>query len=116
MKIKIWIVTTCIPERGEGPCLPSPFGTEAEAEAYLESAMMEEWESAGIDEGEDVLPYPGDWRSAQERLKQFHSDGSWGTWQLTPHTIDIVDEMLVVTIKGGMVQSVSGILRTEIVD
>ena len=42
--MKIWIVSTCIPEPGEKPCIPSPFATEAEAEAYADARMREEWE------------------------------------------------------------------------
>ncbi|BCG83369.1 hypothetical protein [Mesorhizobium sp. 113-3-3] len=93
MKTKIWIVSTCTPERGEGPCLPEAFGTEEAADARLEEAMRDEWQIAGIfdEEGTGELPYPGDWREAQRRLHSFHEDGSWGTWQITAHLVDIGD-------------------------
>jgi hypothetical protein len=26
MKIRVWVFSTTIPERGEGPCMPSVFG------------------------------------------------------------------------------------------
>ncbi|BAV52546.1 Uncharacterized protein MLTONO_p0076 (plasmid) [Mesorhizobium loti] len=93
MKTKIWIVSTCTPERGEGPCLPEAFGTEEAADARLEEAMRDEWQIAGIfdEEGDGELPYPGDWREAQRRLNSFHEDGSWGTWQITAHLVEIGD-------------------------
>lgn len=87
-KVRLWIVSTCIPERGEDPCLPNVFASEAEAEAYADEMLRAEWDSAGIDESEDeLLPYPGDWRAAQERLVKFHDDGSWGKWAITSHEI-----------------------------
>lgn len=89
MEIQIWIVNTCIPEEGEKPCIPSPFGTEAEAEAYADEMMRGEWESSGVedDDGEPV-EYPGDWRAAQERLVEWNGPG-WGTWEITAHRVTI---------------------------
>ncbi|WP_420408673.1 hypothetical protein [Hoeflea sp.] len=91
MKTSIWIVTTTIPERGEGPCMPSPFGTEAEAEAYADEMMRAEWKSHGVDDDGDPAEYPGDWREAQRSILQTFNDGSWGEWQITKHTIEIPD-------------------------
>lgn len=108
MKIKVWVVTTCIPERGEGPCLPSVFGTEAEAEAYADEMLREEWEQYGpIDEEADdgtVLPYPGHWRDANDEIKRRIGDGSWGEWQITSHEIEI--GRLVAVVEGGMLSAV----------
>lgn len=89
MEIQIWIVNTCIPEEGEKPCIPSPFGTAAEAEAYADEMMRGEWESSGVedDDGEPV-EYPGDWREAQERLVEWNGPG-WGTWEITTHRVTI---------------------------
>jgi hypothetical protein len=93
MKTSIWIVTTTIPERGEPPCFPSPFATETEAEAYADEMMRAEWASHGPDDDEtgESLPYPGDWREAQDLILDFYNDGSWGQWQVTQHTIETPD-------------------------
>jgi hypothetical protein len=80
--------STTIPERGEGPCIPSVFGSDAEAEAYADRMLRDEWNAAAItDEADGAVPYPGDWRQAQDRLIKFHGDGSWGTWQITAHDV-----------------------------
>jgi hypothetical protein len=99
--MKIWIVTTCIPEPGEGPCIPSPFATEAEAEAYADKMMRDEWASHGPENERTGKRkrYPGDWREAQDIIAEHFSDGSWGTWQVTCHDVpdpvrDAAPEML----------------------
>lgn len=85
--MKIWIVSTCIPEPGEGPCIPSPFATEAEAEAYADKMMREEWETADPhDDADEPEPYPGDWREAQRRLVEWNGP-EWGTWEITVHDL-----------------------------
>jgi hypothetical protein len=65
MKISVWVVSTTIPERGEGPCLPSVFGSEANAEAYADKMLRGEWRAAAIadDDADDSMPYPGDFQS-----------------------------------------------------
>lgn len=86
----VFVVTTCIPDKGETPCLPSAFGTEAEALAYLEEMLTEEWEHHGpYDEAGARLPYPGNWQAAQDGILTEISDGSWGQWRLTSHPINI---------------------------
>ena len=91
MKVRVWIVSTTIPERGEGPCLPSVFGSEVEAEAHADKMLRDEWACAAVSDGEaeGAMPYPGDWREAQNRLIKFYGDGSWGTWEITVHDVDI---------------------------
>jgi hypothetical protein len=91
MRVKIWVVCTTIPERGEGPCLPALFGTAIEAEAYAETSLRDEWDASGMTDEETGVPaaYPGDWRSAQDRLMQFYGDGSWGTWEISAHEVEI---------------------------
>jgi hypothetical protein len=91
MKVKVWVVSTTIPERGEGPCMPFVFGSEVEAEAYADKMLRDEWTCAAISDGEadGAMPYPGDWREAQNRLVEFYGDGSWGTWEITGHDVDI---------------------------
>jgi hypothetical protein len=91
MKISVWVVSTTIPERGEGPCLPSVFGSEADAEAYADKMLRGEWSAAAIadDDTDDSMPYPGDWREAQDRLIKFYGVGSWGTWEITAHEVDV---------------------------
>lgn len=94
MKIKVWIVTTCIP--GEtSPCWPDAFGTEAEAERCADEQIRREWEINGPedDDGERA-PYPGDWRAAQETIIssriEDHGGERWGEWQITSHEIEVV--------------------------
>lgn len=85
--MKIWIVSTCIPEPGEKPCIPSPFATEAEAEAYADARMREEWEvSEPHDDADEPELYPGDWRAAQRRLVEWNGP-EWGTWEITVHDL-----------------------------
>lgn len=90
MKITVYVVNTCIPERGAEPCMPMVFSTEAGANAYADAMMRGEWANAGTetDDGQSE-PYPGDWRKAQERLAQNFDDGSWGTWEITTHHLDL---------------------------
>lgn len=89
-EITVFVVTTCIPDRGEGPCFPDVFGTEAEAVAYLEDMLKMEWALHGPTDEETgkCLPYPGDWSDAQDALVA-EFDGEWGQWQLTSHKIGV---------------------------
>jgi hypothetical protein len=91
MKITVWVVSTCIPERGAEPCQPLVFGTEAEAEVYADQMLRNEWEEYADwnDDGDKQLPYPGDWRAANDVLVRMVGDGSWGQWQITSHEIEI---------------------------
>lgn len=89
--ITVFVVTTCIPERGESPCIPDVFGTEKEAISHLEYMLRAEWEQHGEydeDTGER-LPYPGNWEDAQEKILAGFTDGSWGSWQLSSHVVVI---------------------------
>lgn len=106
MKITVWVVSTCIPERGEKPCMPSVFGTEAEAEAYADRALRDEWATNGPDDFEtgERLPYPGDWRKANDLIAAEHGDGSWGEYEITSHHVEIGS--LAVILDGGLVQGV----------
>ena len=90
MKITVWVVSTCIPERGEKPCQPAVFGSEDEAESYADEMLRGEWGTNGPDDetGERV-PYPENWRRANELIADLHDDGSWGEWEITSHQIDI---------------------------
>jgi hypothetical protein len=99
MKVRVWVVSTTIPERGEGPCIPSVFGSDAEAEAHADKMLRDEWNAAAItdEEADGAVPYPGDWREAQDRLVKFHGDGSWSTWQITAHEVEISQH----TVSGG---------------
>ena len=78
MKVRVWVVSTTIPERGEGPCMPAVFGSDVEAEAYADTMLRDEWNAAAIADGEadEAMPYPGAWREAQDRLIKFYGDGS----------------------------------------
>lgn len=89
--ITVYAVTTCIPDRGEAPCMPDVFATEAEAVAFLEKMLANEWGSHGREDEEtgERLPYPGNWQEAQEKILAGFTDGSWGQWQLTSHTVSV---------------------------
>lgn len=86
--MKIWIVTTVDPEAG-GQCItPNVFATEAEAVAFLDGVMRQEWEAYGLEDDEDEpRPYPGDWQKASDALAAHFTDGSYGEWMLTPHEV-----------------------------
>lgn len=88
----IYVVSTCIPDRGEKPCLPNVFATLLEAEAFADQMLRNEWENAPMyaedDEGQErPLPYPGDWREANDTIAASYDDGSWGEWELSAHEI-----------------------------
>lgn len=105
MKIKVYVVQTCIPERGEKPLFPSVFATPKAAEAYADARLREEWDAAGLcDDNGDALPYPGNWREANRAIAAEISDGSWGEWELTVHEIDLGP--LAVVMEGGVIQRV----------
>lgn len=87
--INVWVVSTCCPYEPD-PCLPSVFGTQAEADAYLEKMMRAEWD-ANEPENEETgapLPYPGNTDEAQEVLVELLG-GEWGRWEITSHTVKI---------------------------
>lgn len=90
-EIDVFVVSTCIPDRGEKPCMPDVFRTEAEAIAFLEKMLSNEWDSHGPENEEtgDKLPYPGNWEEAQEQILAEFTDGSWGQWQWTSHKIGV---------------------------
>lgn len=94
MRVKIWVVAEANEDRGDRPCLPAVFGTESAAEEYADNELRCEWEAWGP---EDVvtgerLPYPGDWRKANDLIFKNVSDGSWGQYALTSHDVDVVDQ------------------------
>lgn len=102
MKIKIWVVSTCVPNETE-PCLPSVHATEAEAEAYADKMLRAEWEANGPEDPDtgERKPYPGNWREAQTGIVEFtgalrtfgkvgdETDDAWGQWEITSHQIEI---------------------------
>lgn len=84
---KLWIVSTCIPG-DTTPCLPLPFYTEEEAESYVNQQLKEAWPHHGLcyDDG-DPLPYPDDWREAQNAIVESDTDNSWGKWEISVHDL-----------------------------
>lgn len=90
IKTSIWILCAAIPERGEPPGFPNVFTSEDEAESFAEGRLQEEWEGyAPTDDDGELLPYPGDWRKANDALVEINGDGSWGQWEMTSHEINI---------------------------
>lgn len=87
-RITIFVVATCVPGEPD-PCYPNVFATEAEAIAFLETVMREEWEITEIeaDDG-NIIDYPGDWETAQQYFIEYRGR-DWGRWELTSHNIEI---------------------------
>lgn len=84
----IHVVSTCIPDRGEKPCQPNVFATLAEAEAFADQMLRNEWDTAALEDDDgNALPYPGDWRAANDAIAASYDDGSWGEWDLTSHKV-----------------------------
>lgn len=116
--MKIWIVNTCCPNEAE-PCIPTPFATEAEANAYADEMMRAEWNAAvewngGKVEDEDgeEVGYPDDWREAQEILAA-RNGPEWGRWEITSHEIDLTAVKLATTGEPGHMAEIKGPLRFE---
>ena len=81
----IHILSTCIPMDGK-PCIPEVFTTMEAAEAAADARLREEWEQHGTqDDDGNLLPYPGDWRTAQEHISACCESDIWGEWELTSH-------------------------------
>jgi hypothetical protein len=90
MKTTVYVVSTCIPERGESPCLPEVFASYEEAETQITDRLRDEWKhNPPYDEFGDPLPFPSGWKSANVALKADCGDGSWGEWQITKHDVII---------------------------
>ena len=85
--MKVFVVSTCIPEPGAEPCLPYVFASEEAAEALADEKMRREWDHHHDMQSDTPLPYPGDWRTAQEMILEQITDGSWGPWQITSHEV-----------------------------
>ena len=84
----IYVVSTCIPDRGEKPCQPNVFATLAEAESFADQMLRNEWDTAALEDDDgNALPYPGDWREANDAIAASYDDGSWGEWDLTSHEV-----------------------------
>lgn len=98
MKIKVWVVSTCVPGETE-PCIPSVFVTETAADAYLNQMMADEWEANGPenDDGSNK-PCPADWREAMRIIHEEKNlgtvDEKWGQWEITSHEIEIANVSL----------------------
>lgn len=102
MNITVWIVSTCVPGEAE-PCQLCVFATEAEANAYADNMLRNEWDENGPEDDEtgERKPYPGDWREAQTGIVEWlrgihvfgsvgdHTDDEWGEWQITSHEVEI---------------------------
>jgi hypothetical protein len=89
MKIKIWVLATVNADE-LSPAMPKVYGTEAEAKAGFDEAMRGEWTAnAPEDDDGNPLPYPGDPRTAHDELANMGRGDSWGTWELTWHTVDV---------------------------
>ena len=93
MKVKVWVLSTCIPEDPQ-PCWPEVFGSFAEAQAAFKEAMTSEWESNGPrDEETGALePMPADMDQAHDRLSEYCGD-EWGRWEITTHEIEVAESL-----------------------
>ncbi len=113
MKIMVWVINTCVPS-GTDPVFPKVCGSEAEAEAYTDEMLRNEWATNGPEYPEtgERLPYPGEWRAAQDAIVAHEDsiaddiDDKWGRWEITSHEVELGD--LAVVCEGGMIQAVVG--------
>jgi len=91
-EITIYVVASAVPDPNPTPTFPGVFLSEAEAEAYLEQALRSEWDHNAPEDDEGyALPYPGNWRDAQEAILKDRrgSDGEgWGSYELTIHRLE----------------------------
>jgi hypothetical protein len=90
MKIDIWVLSTCAENR---PCFPEVFSDEAQARQRFEEALREEWQHHGPchDDG-NLLPFPDTPESANIALANNTLGEGWGEWELTKHSIELLDE------------------------
>lgn len=103
MKIKVWVLSTCIPDENS-PVFPSVFADFSAAEAYAEERLKEEWASrAPCDDEGEPLPYPGDWKKANDHLSA--ESPEWGQWEMTTHEIEVALPHIAIIVEGGIVQS-----------
>lgn len=85
--MRVFVATSCIPDYPY-PCLPYVFATVEAADAHMDEMMRSEWEANGPEnENGDRLPYPGDWREAQEAIAECDTEGAWGRWDVTAHDV-----------------------------
>lgn len=106
IKLKLWTITTCAPMEGI-PGTPEIFTSEAAAEAHAEECLRSEWEyNAPSDESGADLPYPGNWRAAQEAILENRGGESdiWGEWKIDFHEIKTGN--LAIAMEGGFVSNV----------
>lgn len=89
MKVKIWVLSTCVPDENE-PCWPQVYASEEAAQKGFREAMESEWRSNGPEDEEtgERLPFPDDPDEAHERIAELQ-DAEWGRWELTSHEIEI---------------------------
>lgn len=109
---RVYVLSTCIPSEGR-PCFPSVFSSQAEAEAEADKMMREAWtHNAPYGDDDELLPYPGDWREAQDEIVNNRNGDSeiFGEYEITGHEIDMPEtaglRRLTVVMDGGTVQSV----------
>lgn len=95
--MKIWVLSTCIPDETD-PMVPDVFGSEAEAIAHFDLMMRAEWETIQPeDEDGTLLEYPGTPQEAHDIMDEYraqyerdsHSE-IWGRWALTTHEVENV--------------------------
>lgn len=96
MRLKVYTFQTTIPEPGETrPQIPNVFTDQARAEAYADKVLREEWESAKPhDVNDQRIPYPKDWRMANQVLADLDEDGVWGEYDMTEHWIEVPEAVV----------------------
>lgn len=88
MKIKIWVLSTTIPDDGE-PCHPELFCSEEAALAGFKERMDEEWKTqAPEDDAANPLPMPDDPYEAHDAIAKW-AGPEWGEYKLTVHDVEI---------------------------
>jgi hypothetical protein len=82
--MKIWVLSTCIPDENE-PCMPQVFISEEAAEAGFAEAMRGEWQVYGEWNDTGVEPFPDDPHVAHDIMAK---TPEWGRWEITHHNIE----------------------------
>lgn len=86
MSLRIFVVSCVIVDRTIRPDVPLIFLSEERAIGHLEEQIRRHWEvQKELNEG--LGECPSDWEVAQRVLAALHTDGSWGWYTLTRHSV-----------------------------
>lgn len=93
--MKVWVLSTCIPDENE-PCLPSVFATQEAADTQFAEFMRSEWEHNGAeDEDGKRKPFPDDPNEAHDIMSENNPD--WGRYEISCHEIEAQFPPILIT-------------------